>query len=320
MAEEKMPWFLANDDESDTEEEKHPQFNADEMEFESFMFDMGQGPALRQSGPLGSTGTAVAEPPAQAQSSPFTGSEVPRRNSGPLLPRSSGPLLKPSGPLTPRSSGPLVRQSGPLFEADAPASMDDAFPPMATGATPTTGGLEPVPQPAPLRGSGPLVDGRTSTGPLPVTSTSSPRLSSADLPGASDLAQHSTNPFVSASAQRTSSPLASGGLGEQPAPARPVKATAELPPLPGAQSPSSSTDPFTFGQQQEVVTATQEYATFDEGTSGAPMSSMSGMEAPVNVVGGWTDSALASVEDFSAVLFALDGGLQPTAASLADSE
>ena len=281
MAEEKKPWFLTGDDEPDMDDDQ-PKFNADDMEFEAFMFDPGAGSGFRQSGPLDSTGATLAQPQSQtvqtAQAvAPFTGSEVPRRESGPL-PRQSQPLL--------RDSGPLPRQSRPLT---AP------------------GGLEPTPQPTPMRASGPLVDGRTSTGPIPMHSPSTPRLSATTTDSLHQvMPQHSTNPFVAGIARSNTGPTASPdmGTGNQPA----TSSSPLLPgtgPLPGPAT--RSTGPMPPATAPQDIDIDPQQSGLMSRISDAPSVPQ---PPPTAIVAAapeaWSDSDLASVEDFSAVLLALD--------------
>jgi tetratricopeptide (TPR) repeat protein len=313
MAQESREWYQNDSYEADVPVEEAPsgRFNADEIEFELFMFDGGEGVGvdLSRSGPLaGGNGhaSAVMEVPPQPQN-PFTGAEAPRRAD-------SGPLRS-------------LRQTGPLaYGQTAPQE-----------GSPFAGSV--VPQSGPLRQSGPLVDGRTSSsgsGPL-LTQTGPLTWAGAMAPGGTGpLTQRNTGPL----SQTRSGPLSqdqgrnhqsrlSGLLRQQQT--GPLGSTGPLTttgPLDarsmntGPLAPPSRfmhSGPLTPADVEDVPSNGQPSQSFVEyaAPADAPHSSAAHMSSsvPVPTTIGWSDSSLAAVEDFSSVLLALDEAKKLTTSS-----
>jgi hypothetical protein len=274
MAEEKTPWFLANDEEA--AEEESPRFNAEEMEFEAFMFDPGSATFGAEEQKANAVVTAVADV-SMPDVAPFAVSDMPRTKSGPLL----------------RNTGPTSRKSGPLAGASS------------------TGGLQSSPLPSAPRNSKPLIEGRTSSGPLNASTVSSPPLTSTDPALAGSTMSRSTNPFGMDGERRASGPL--GWPEEEPtAPANMMISARRRKsgPLLRQSGPlaSSYSGPLSEADLGEAAAAPSMQMPTEE--TPAPTMAMPSMQREVEEApapGGWSDSALASVEDFSAVLVAMSG-------------
>jgi hypothetical protein len=282
MAEEKTPWFLANDEEE--AEEDTPHFNAEEMEFEAFMFDPGANAFGAQEEKTNAVVTAVADV-SMPDVAPFALSDMPRTKSGPLL----------------RNTGPMLRKSGPL------------------GAPPTTGGLQSSPLSAGSRNSKPLIEGRTSSGPLNASMVSSPPLTSTDPALAGSVVSRSTNPFGLDGERRASGPL--GWPDEEPTdPANMMISPRRRKsgPLLRQSGPlsTSSSGPLSEDDLEEAAVAPSMQMPTEEAP--APAMAMPSIQREVEEApapGGWSDKALASVEDFSAVLVAMSGTAGMTGAT-----
>ena len=196
MAQESREWY-ENDSSFETESSSNDtpsgKFKGEEIEFESFMFDGGQGLVadLFRSGPLNDASIGASTATITVPSGPLTATMAPPESPG---------QRSPSQPLAPymdaeaamrTDSGSLrsgtfegVRQSQPLTGPQGGANPSTPLAQMQSNASESphfSGSIAP-PQSGPLRQSGPLVDGRTSvSGPVTSGSLSSSHLSSKPL-------------------------------------------------------------------------------------------------------------------------------------------
>jgi tetratricopeptide (TPR) repeat protein len=319
MAQESREWYQNDSYEAEMPVEEAPsgRFNPDEIEFESFMFDGGQGIGvdLSRSGPLaganGHPSAVMEQSPPQTQD-PFAGAEVPRRaGSGPLRSlRNTGPLQgATSGPLaygqaapqegSPFAGSPVRPQSGPLHNTG----------PIVDGRT-SSSGSGPLTQTGPLTWAGAMAGGtgpltQRNTGPL-GQNTSGPLSQDAGRAQNGSLNQQSRLSGLLAQRQQTGSLGTTGPLGNT-GPLRSLDAnTGPLTPPSrfmhsGPLTPADVEDVSSNGQPPQSFV---DYAAPADGQRSSVAQTSSSVPVPTNI--GWSDSSLAAVEDFSSVLLALD--------------
>ncbi len=367
MAQESREWYQ-NDTGSDvntpTNDGPSGQFSGDDLEFESFMFDSGQGVAadLFRSGPLSEASLSPSSATITMQADPLaTVPSVPVPESSSMMPQ-SGPQLGHVQPFmgaeTPRSYesrplSPLQRAmpSQPLTgpQGSAPSTPLSPMEADATGASYFSGSIA-LPESGPLRHTGPLVDGRTSasgslssgqlssgslyqSGPLSAGTSSSGSLSSGKLSQTGPLrAGTNTGPLSQGMAERSQSgSLHHNGNGNGNGSGSSIwpGASQTQTRLSGllSQQQLEHTDhtggntgplgspniPSRFMQTGPLTAADAPDAHDVKAFTPLPEQFSHAMPAPTSPSmsmfsqGGWSDSSLAAVEDFSSLLLAMDG-------------
>jgi hypothetical protein len=303
-------------------------FNPDDLEFESFMFDPGDGP-----GTAVQTGQPASGWSAQGGSTPASAMQAA---PPPFVGQASMP---PSAPPMP---APQLQQVAPMGITGQSVPVPPYLQGNEPGGAPFVSFVVPGGSPPPGTGTGPLAGASTQTGgPTDTPPQVEAAATSADTPPSTKVG---TGP-LSSRVSGTASPAAPRGTG--PLTQR----------IGGAGSPGrrnltslSSDTPRLYEQPEAQPTFTGANALFPgmslhEGNgyasqpaaslapaapevtpevaspfSMSPMPYQNGtgaavMDPPSSNDMGWSDSALASVEDFSAVLIAMRSRKQSSAAA-----